>query len=171
MWYRFHDEHLHLDVRRTMRLHWVANRRMLTRIAPTVTFIGVSVIPAMAWVATSLIVARLFPVTPGTWTLLGDRLIDALLIGLVPYLLLQHIAFMVAIEATYAPIVREVLTEMGLPVCPGCGHRLDPARVGPVRAGMTRLGQARSGQGWVGAPDAVEGTSCPECGAVFPPTA
>ncbi|MGA1400236.1 MAG: hypothetical protein ACO38P_07605, partial [Phycisphaerales bacterium] len=58
----------------------------------------------------------------------------------VAYLLLQHVAFIRAIDRTYLPFVRDALRLRGIPVCRGCGHRLS------------------------------EGTSrCPECGRMGPP--
>jgi len=40
------------------------------------------------------------------------------------YLLAQHLAFMLAIDRTYLPFVRDALCERGVPVCRRCGHRL-----------------------------------------------
>lgn len=40
------------------------------------------------------------------------------------YLLLQHLAFVKAIDRTYLPYVRQALCERGLKVCLRCGHRL-----------------------------------------------
>ena len=43
------------------------------------------------------------------------------------YLLLQHIAFSIAMKRTYIPFVRAALTARGHPTCIACGHLLGPA--------------------------------------------
>ncbi len=110
-----------------MRVHWVANVRMFARVWPTVRFTVISLLPPALWVGASALAAWCLPLQPGGWTIFRDRLLDAMLLGALPYILIQHIAFMIAIEATYAPLVREALAEIGIHVCPACGHRLADA--------------------------------------------
>jgi hypothetical protein len=48
------------------------------------------------------------------------------LLTFVVFLVLQHVAFVVAINLTYVPHVRSVLRDRGIPLCPRCAQLLPP---------------------------------------------
>jgi ribosomal protein L40E len=61
--------------------------------------------------------------------------------AIVAYLLLQHLAFVKAIDRTYLPHVRRALCDRGLRVCLRCGHRLGPAAVRCPECGAAEPGE------------------------------
>lgn len=115
------------------RLHWRANLVMLGRPRACVAFAAISLVPLallVAWLAA----AGWFDDRIGSLVRPGFLVPTA-----VAYLALQHIAFTVAFERTYAPSFRRAMTEMGRPACEACGHLL-----------------------------AAASPRCPECGAAGP---
>lgn len=132
-WPRFHDPALRLSLREQAAVHWDANLRMLRDWRACWTFVWISLVPVPVLV---------LAVVPATSAFAGPaaRLSVALGVGLVAllaYMLLQHVAFSIAMRRTYVPFVRRALTARGHPTCVSCGHLLGPG----------------------------EPPACPECGA------
>lgn len=105
-------------MRELARLHWRANMIMLRRPRACIEFTAVSLVPLAALVAW-LAAAGWF----------DDRIASlvrpAFLIptGLA-FLVLQHMAFVVAFDRSYAPSFRRAMTERGQPTCEACGQLL-----------------------------------------------
>ena len=125
-WPRFHDPALRLSLREQAELHWDANVLMLRDWRACWSFTWISLIPAVLFVgAVRLAVVddqgrALGSLSPTTQLALG--------LALVPlYLLLQHVAFSIAMKRTYIPFVRAALTARGHPTCIACGQLLGPA--------------------------------------------
>ena len=148
LWPRLHDPSFKPGLAELARLHWRANIVMLRRPRACAEFTAISLVPLAALVAW-LAAAGWF----------DDRIAGlvrpAFLIPTgIAFLVLQHMAFVVAFERSYAPSFRRAMSELGSPACEVCGHLL-------------------------AAPDRNPGTGpaphpCTECGAVAelpPPTA
>ncbi len=116
LWPQLHDPSFRPGLRELARLHWRANLIMLRRPRACIEFTAISLVPLAALVAW-LAAAGWF----------DDRIVGlvrpAFLIptGLA-FLALQHMAFVVAFERSYAPSFRRAMTERGRPACEACGH-------------------------------------------------
>ena len=140
---RFHDPSLRLTLPQEVALHWDANVRMLRDWRACWTFVWISLLPVPLLVGSVLCLAealRIAQRVPDAW-FLGAGICGA------AYLVLQHLAFMVAMRRTYVPFVRHALAARGNPVCMACGHLLGPARpeTCPECGNLAHRGDARSG--------------------------
>ncbi len=120
LWPQLHDPSFKPGLAELARLHWRANMVMLRRPRACVEFTAVSLVPLAALVAW-LAAAGWF----------DDRITGLVRPGfLIPtgiaFLALQHMAFVVAFERSYAPSFRRAMTERGRPTCEACGHLLGP---------------------------------------------
>ena len=144
-WPRFHDPALRLTPGAQVRVHWDANVRMLRDWRACWEFTWISILPVPLLVAAILCLgtAYAFPTAPSA----PDAWLLAAVILSLAYLLLQHVAFMVAMRRTYVPFVRHALAARGNPVCLSCGHLLDPGRAEtcPECGRGTQCGNARNG--------------------------
>jgi len=121
LWPQLHDPAFRPGLRELARLHWRANMIMLRRPRACIEFTAVSLVPLaalVAWLAAAgwfddRIAALLRP----------EFLIPTALV----FLVLQHIAFVVAFERSYAPSFRRAMNERGQPACEACGHLLADA--------------------------------------------
>jgi hypothetical protein len=131
---RFFDESYRPTFREQVALHWQANLLMLRSPRAVLGFCVISLLPVAALALFWWVMGWLDPADP-----LLARGREAAVVAAVTFLgflLLQHLAFVQAMERTYIPFVREAMRCRGVPVCLACGQRL-------------ALGQA----------------DCPECGA------
>jgi hypothetical protein len=134
LWPQLHDPSFRPGLRELVRLHWSANIIMLRRPRACIEFTAISLVPLAALVA---------------W-LGAAGWFDERIAGLVrptflvptglAFLALQHMAFVVAFERSYAPSFRQAMSMHGQPNCEACGHLLAGA-----------------------------GALCPECGAAVAP--
>ena len=93
----------------------------------------------------SCLVAAVVPTT-SAFAGPASRLSAALGVGLavmLAYMLLQHVAFSIAMRRTYVPFVRRALTARGHPTCVACGHLLGPR----ASAACPECGAATRGNG------------------------
>ncbi len=125
-WPVFHDASYAPGWREQLAVHWRANLLMLASPRAVLGFCLLS-----GWPVLLLI---------GSWWLL--RLLDesqqlaggsvavlaTMAATLLAFLVVQHLAFVVAMNRTYGPFVRRAMNERGTPVCPACGHLLPPQR-------------------------------------------
>jgi len=120
----FHDPSLRLTLRQQVTVHWDANVRMLHDWRACWRFVWISLLPVPLAMAAVLCLARsqLFGAAH------ANAWLAATAVMALGYLLLQHLAFMVAMRRTYVPFVRVALAARGMPVCMACGHLLDPGR-------------------------------------------
>ncbi len=138
-WPQWFPADLRLPWRTQLAVHWHANLLMLRRPAAVLEFCAWSFLPLIPLLIAAWIAGWMTGEPRGLGSPAGVALYA---LGVLGYLLLQHLAFMRAIDRTYLPFVRRSLCDRGLRVCLACGHRL--------------------------APDAV---GCPECGQNHPATA
>ncbi|MGA1468489.1 MAG: hypothetical protein ACO38V_12690 [Phycisphaerales bacterium] len=122
-WPQWFPPDLRLPFRTQLAIHWRANLLMLRSPAAVAGFCGWSFLPlvpllAGAWAAGWFTGEPRGLSTPAGLSIYG--------VAVLAYLLLQHLAFVRAIDRTYLPFVRDALRLRGIPVCRACGHRLAP---------------------------------------------
>lgn len=132
-WPQWFPPDLRLPFREQLAVHWRANLLMLRSPAAVLGFCGWSFLPLGPLLAAAWAAGWIAGEPRGLSTAPGLAMYG---VAILAYLLLQHLAFMRAIDRTYLPFVRDALRQRGIPVCRRCGQRLAP-------------GSAR----------------CPECGA------
>ena len=103
-----------------LKIHWQANLAMLRSSRDVGLFMLISLLP----VGMLLLILAMFPVgfdptVPATGSILG-----LLIVGLLVFYLVQHVAFMIAMELTYTHHVRRAIQRGGTPICLRCGHLL-----------------------------------------------
>jgi hypothetical protein len=123
-WPQWFPPDLRLPFREQLAVHWRANLLMLRSPAAVLGFCGWSFLPLVpllgaAWAAGWFSGEPRGLSTPAGLAMYG--------VAVVAYLLLQHFAFIRAIDRTYLPFVRDALRLRGIPVCRRCGHRLASA--------------------------------------------
>ena len=123
---------LRLPFREQLAVHWRANLLMLRSPAAVLGFCGWSLLPLAPLLAAAFAAGWISGEPRGLADASGWTLT---LLAVLVYLVLQHLAFVRAIERTYLPFVRLALVARGRPVCLACGQ--------PLHA---------------------EGVRCPECG-------
>lgn len=121
LWPQLHDPAFRPGLRELARLHWRANLIMLRRPRACIEFTAISLVPLAALVAW-LAAAGWF----------DDRIAGlvhpAFLIPTgISFFALQHMAFVLAFERSYAPSFRRAMTERGQPACEACGYLLADA--------------------------------------------
>lgn len=126
-WPRWFPPDLRLTWPQQLATHWRANLLMLRSPRAIGGFCAISFPPVAIPVAAALVGGWLSGEPRGLHSFAGLSLYA---IAIAAYLLAQHLAFMLAIDRTYLPFVRDALRERGVPLCRGCGHRLlaDAAR-------------------------------------------
>jgi len=127
LWMRMHEP-LGLSLRTQFVVHFWANWHMLLQWRDLVTSSLFALIPtaAMALALWTLKPFRRggvldFATTDGSTLLLAGVAI------IVPWLAVQHLFFVYAMQRWYAPYVRRELIRRGNPMCERCGHRLPPS--------------------------------------------
>ena len=118
LWPRFHDRDFRPAPRTLLRLHLDANLSMLRSWRDTGLFVLISLVPVGLLLLVLLVVPLEIPpagIAPSSFLLL-------VLSFLLVFYLVQHVAFMVAMEFTYTPHVRAAIRRQGIPICIGCGH-------------------------------------------------
>ncbi|MEE2972595.1 MAG: hypothetical protein VX672_05675 [Planctomycetota bacterium] len=133
LWPHFHDSAYRPTLAERLSIHWKANLKMLRHPWDLVLFTVITFAP----VGLLYLFMAAFPgifLAPG-----GDlaTILFATVTTFLFFLVIQHIAFVVAMNLTYVPHVHAVLKDRGIPVCARCGHRLPPT---------------------------APGSACPECG-------
>ncbi|MEE2681362.1 MAG: hypothetical protein VX641_03215 [Planctomycetota bacterium] len=120
IWPKFHDPDYRPGMLAMLRIHWVANLAMLRSPRDVGVFMLISFVP----VAVLLLGLAFFPLsldpTPGT----SGSIVILLALGVLVFYLVQHVAFMIAIELTYTPHVRWAIRGCGTPICQQCGQLL-----------------------------------------------
>ncbi|MAD19418.1 MAG: hypothetical protein CMJ52_04250 [Planctomycetaceae bacterium] len=145
LWPVFHDPSYKPSSVERLSLHWQANLRMLRRPRDIVLFTLISFVPLLLLVGFQTLFPNLYSVSISQANPTRDvaPLLLAALVTMLAFLVLQHFAFLLAINLTYLHHVRSVLLDRGVPLCVRCAHLLPPQT-----------------------PEAA----CPECGAT-PPSA
>ncbi|OUU95089.1 MAG: hypothetical protein CBC35_02980 [Planctomycetes bacterium TMED75] len=120
IWPKFHDRDYRPGHLFMMRIHLLANLSMLRSFRDTGLFLLISLIP----VAILLLMLSVFPLTFDATTGVSGSIVILLLLGLLAFYLVQHVAFMVAMDLTYTPHVRNAIRRQGVPICQHCGQLL-----------------------------------------------
>ena len=116
LWPQLHDPSFRPGFPELARLHWQANMIMLRRPRACLEFTAISLVPLAALIAW-LAAAGWFDGR------IASLMRPAFLIPTgIAFLALQHIAFVIAFERSYAPSFRRAMTERGRPTCERCGH-------------------------------------------------
>ena len=140
IWPVFHDPSYKPSLRDRFIFHWQANLRMLRKPRDIILFNLISFAPLALVVTVQVAFPGLFSVTyvPGSPVPDLTPVIFTMMVTFLVALVLQHLAFVLALNLTYVPHVREVLRDRGVPVCLQCAHLKPPL---------------------------APGSGCPECGA------
>jgi len=123
-WPQWFPPDLRLPLREQLAVHWRANVLMLRSPAAILGFCGWSLLPLIPLLAAAWAAGWIGGEPRGLGSAWGLATYAA---AIAAYLLLQHLAFVEAIDRTYLPYVRRALCDRGIPVCGACGHRLDLA--------------------------------------------
>lgn len=120
IWPKFHDQDYRPGHLYMMRIHLWANLSMLRSLRDTSLFLVISLIP----VGVLLLILSVFPLTFDATGGVSGSIVMLVLLGLLVFYLVQHVAFMVAMDLTYVPHVRNVIRQQGVPICQRCGQLL-----------------------------------------------
>lgn len=120
-WPQWFPPDLRLPFRMQLAVHWRANLLMLRSPSAIAGFCGWSFLPLVPLLLGAGAAGWFTGEPRGLSTPAGLAMYG---IAVIAYLLLQHLAFVRAIDRTYLPFVREALGLQGIPVCRACGHRL-----------------------------------------------
>lgn len=129
IWPHFYDPAFRPTHRERLAIHWKANLRMLRFPRDIAVFTVISLIPILALLLFSEWLPVLFfngPAAAGAPFAELKTVAPALVLVVLVFLLLQHVAFVTAMNLTYVHHVRAVLSEQGIPVCERCGQLLAP---------------------------------------------
>lgn len=118
LWPDFHDPSYRPGFRDRMSIHWHANLRMLRHPRDMAVFTIISFLP----LAVLLLLVPVFP------RIVVQEPVTGVIAFAVSFLILQHLAFVIAMNLTYVHHVRAVLSEQGIPVCERCGQLSAPDR-------------------------------------------
>lgn len=118
-WPRFHDPSLRLSLREQVALHVEANVRMLRDWRACWTFTWISLLPVPLLLALPYLIVHGWDGHPAASLAVAG-------LAFLAYMLLQHVAFAVAMRRTYVRFVRRSLASLGHPACTECGHPLGP---------------------------------------------
>ena len=132
LWPVFHDPAYQPSRRERYSFHWAANLRMLRSPRDIALFMAISLLPLLVLVGFQELFPGLYVVTAGPTNPAPNMapLIFAGLVTFLVYMVLQHLAFVLAINLTYVHHVHAVLRDRGIPVCPACSNLLDPGTPG-----------------------------------------
>ena len=120
IWPKFHDRDYRPGQLFMMRIHFLANLSMLRSLRDTGLFMLISFIP----VTGLLLILSVFPLTFDATTGVSGSILALILLGLLAFYLVQHVAFMIAMDLTYIPHVRNAIRRQGVPLCQRCGQLL-----------------------------------------------
>lgn len=125
-WPRFHDRAYRPSVIEQFAIHWRANLLMLRSPVAVVAFLLLSIWPFGLLLLGIWCIVHLGPGLSAGSPFVGGPVLGpaAFIAAFVGYLLLQHIAFSLALVWTYAPFVRAAIRERGTPMCLHCGQLL-----------------------------------------------
>lgn len=128
LWPVFHDPSYKPSLSERLAFHWQANLRMLRRPRDVVLFCVISFAPLLLLVGFQTLFPGLYSVssTPANPIPNMAPLMFTTLVTFVVFLVLQHLAFMLAINLTYLHHVRSALLDRGIPLCPRCAQLLPP---------------------------------------------
>ena len=141
LWPVFHDPSYQPSLRERLDFHWAANLRMLRSPWDVVLFTLISFTPLLLLIGFQTLFPGLYTATSTTGpnpTMDVGPLMFTTLVTFVVFLVLQHVAFVLAMNLTYVHHVHAVFRGRGMPLCPECAQLLPPH---------------------------APGASCPECGA------
>ena len=141
LWPVFHDPAYQPALRERLAFHWQANLLMLRRPRDIVLFTVISFLPLVFLIGFQMLFPSLYEVSLDTANPSPDlaRLVFTTLVTFMVFLIIQHFAFVAALNLTYVHHVRTALRRRGIPLCPRCAQLLPPH---------------------------APGSSCPECGAM-----
>ena len=120
IWPRFHDRDFRPGRLEMTHIHVRANVSMLRSVRDTGLFLLISFVP----VGVLLLILSVFPLTFDVSGGVSGSIIILVLLGLLVFYLVQHVAFMIAMELTYIPHVRNAIRQRGVPICQQCGQLL-----------------------------------------------
>ncbi len=128
LWPVFHDPSYKPSLAERLAFHWQANLRMLRRPRDVVLFCVISFAPLLLLIGVQTIFPGLYSVsiTQANPSPNMAPLMFTALVTLLVFLVLQHFAFMLAINLTYLHHVRSALLDRGIPLCPRCAQLLPP---------------------------------------------
>ncbi len=131
LWPDFHDPTYRPGFRDRLSIHWQANLRMLGHPRDIAVFTVISFLP----LALLLLLEASFPsffasgsTSPAAISKELPSILLRVLVVAVIFLVLQHLAFVFAMNLTYVGHVRRTLGDRGIPVCRRCGQLLAPDR-------------------------------------------
>lgn len=125
-WPQWFPDDVRLPLREQLAVHWRANVLMLRSPSAIAEFCAWSLLPLGPLLLAAWAAGWIGGEPRGLGSPWGLATYAAVVLG---YLLLQHLAFVKAIDRTYLPFVRLALCDSGIPVCRGCGHRLDASAI------------------------------------------
>ena len=141
LWPVFHDPAYQPSLRERLSFHWQANLRMLRCPRDMVLFTLISFAPLALLYGFMTLFPGLYTATStggANPTIDMAPLMFTTVVTFMVFLVLQHLAFVLAMNLTYIHHVRAELGARGVPVCPRCANLLPPH---------------------------TPGAACPECGA------
>ena len=123
LWPYFHDPEFKPDRRERYAMHWKANLLMLKSFRAVSVFLIISLTPITLFVILFEFIGPLgIDQTGGGPNL--TTLVTTQLGLMIAYLCVQHMAFVIAMNITYVPYVRQAIRDRGTPICLECGHLL-----------------------------------------------
>lgn len=128
LWPVFHDPSYRPSLAERLTLHWKANVRMLRRPWDILLFSLISFAPLLLLIGFQSLFPSLYTVASTPTSPVPDLgpLIFTTLVTALFFLVLQHFAFVLAMNLTYVHHVRTVLLDRGVPLCPRCAQLLPP---------------------------------------------
>lgn len=141
LWPVFHDPAYQPSLQERLSFHWQANLRMLRSPRDMVLFTLISFAPLALLFGFMTLFPGLYTATStggANPTIDMAPLMFTTVVTFMVFLVLQHLAFVLAMNLTYVHHVREELHDRGVPVCSRCANLLPPH---------------------------TPGAACPECGA------
>jgi hypothetical protein len=123
-WPRFHDPAWRPLPRELLATHWEANLAMLRSPAAVGGFLAIAFLPLVGLLAAWWWLGFLDAEDPALAR--GAATVGILLATLVPFAIVQHLAFVQAMNLTYGPFVRRAIDRRGTPTCLRCGQLLGP---------------------------------------------
>ncbi|MFO0826617.1 MAG: hypothetical protein U0572_00580 [Phycisphaerales bacterium] len=131
-WPHFHDSAYAPPLREELALHWRANVLMLRSPGAVLDFLAIAMPPVVALVA--IWWGMEMATGQRSWFVESDRGLLTAFAMLVAFGVIQHLAFVQAMNRTYGPFVRIAMRSQGIDVCLQCGHLLPPS-ASPERCG------------------------------------
>lgn len=128
LWPVFHDPSYRPSLAERLDFHWKANLRMLRQPRDIALFSLISFAPLLLLVSFMRLFPDLFRAVSTPTNPVPDMapLLFTTLLTFVVFLVLQHFAFVLAMNLTYVHHVRTVLLDRGVPLCPRCAQLLPP---------------------------------------------